>query len=106
MMASDTQNMAVAVSGTAEKPEGIKEIPCTTLDEYCRQQNLWPAFLKVDVEGHEVEALRGATQMLERVSEIIIETHSVQLHADCRDILLGQNFAVTGESHLLFGKRK
>jgi FkbM family methyltransferase len=31
----------------------------TTLDAYCRENNIKPAFIKIDVEGHEMQVING-----------------------------------------------
>lgn len=41
-------------------------VPVTTLDAYARQENLKIGLLKIDVEGAELLALRGARHVLER----------------------------------------
>ena len=50
------------------KPQGREEmIQLTTLDDYCRRQRVDRIdFLKVDVEGHELEVFKGAAGMLAR----------------------------------------
>ena len=43
-------------------------VPSITLDDYCREKNVWPDLLKIDVEGAEWLVLQGAAQMLSRPS--------------------------------------
>jgi FkbM family methyltransferase len=43
------------------KTEFIQSI---SLDEYCKNSNIRPDFLKIDVEGHELEVLKGAEEIL------------------------------------------
>jgi FkbM family methyltransferase len=43
------------------KTEKIQSI---SLDEYCSRSNIRPDFLKIDVEGHELEVLKGAEEIL------------------------------------------
>lgn len=46
---------------TAQTSEHTIEIPAFTLDSYCQAQGLEPPdLIKIDVEGHETEVLRGA----------------------------------------------
>lgn len=58
-------------------PEKIKliEVECRTLDQILQQQNLTPFIdiLKVDVEGAELDVVRGAQLALQRVRRIQIE---------------------------------
>lgn len=39
-------------------------VPMTTLDEFCRSRSVEPDWLFLDVEGHEVAALRGGRQLI------------------------------------------
>lgn len=42
-----------------------EEIQLSTIDTYCRENNIHRVhFLKLDIEGHELSALKGASQML------------------------------------------
>ena len=48
-------------------------IPILTIDEFCEQENIAPLdFIKCDVEGHEIEVLRGARKVLERDQPTIL----------------------------------
>jgi hypothetical protein len=48
----------------------------------------FPCLIKVDVDGGEVEVLRGASELLrQRRIDWLIETHSLELEHDCRAIL-------------------
>jgi FkbM family methyltransferase len=40
------------------------DVPVVQLDEYCRGRKLRPAFIKIDVEGHESAVLAGAREVL------------------------------------------
>lgn len=42
----------------------VQSIATTTLDQYCLQQQLYPHFLKIDVEGNEWNVLKGAEDIL------------------------------------------
>lgn len=54
--------------------EGLREIPMFTLTELMAQKQLpAPALVKIDVDGAEMQILRGAEDMFDRVSAIVIE---------------------------------
>jgi FkbM family methyltransferase len=51
-------------------------VPLTSIDVWCAAHNLWPDVLLLDIEGFEIEALRGARQALARSRPVIvIEMH-------------------------------
>lgn len=55
---------------------GTIEIRTTTLDEFWEQEKLGdrvPRFLKMDIEGHELSALRGAENVLARCPMVMLE---------------------------------
>src|SRR5262249_31603035 len=52
------------------------DIPMTTIDHFCSVHNLAPTLLKIDIEGFEFYALRGARQTLTRYRPtVIVELH-------------------------------
>jgi hypothetical protein len=56
-----------------------------------RLDELGPAdFIKVDVDGGELDVLRSAGETLGRVSGLIVETHSPDLERDCGRLLMDQ----------------
>jgi Methyltransferase FkbM domain len=55
-----------------------------------------PDLVKLDVEGKEVAALRGATRLLtERRPHFIVETHSQELDTACHDLLSDHGYEIT-----------
>jgi len=59
------------------------------LDDIAFGEGFAPGMIKMDIDGGEVEALRGATRILRDVRpHLIIETHSIELERDC-GLLLG-----------------
>jgi len=48
-----------------------------------------PCFMKIDVDGFELDVLEGARTLLqERKVRLLIETHSKQLEQGCQSILM------------------
>jgi predicted RNA methylase len=54
-----------------------------------------PGFLKVDVDGGELDVLRSAGDTLREVPGLIVETHSHDLERACGEVMREQGFAVT-----------
>lgn len=53
--------------------EHEEKIEVTTLDFWAHSKNLLPNFIKIDVEGHELEVLKGGTNTLKSVRVIQFE---------------------------------
>lgn len=51
-----------------------------TLDTYCAEHGVRPEFLKIDVQGYELEVLKGAAGMLESVEVILTEVNHTELY--------------------------
>jgi len=47
-------------------------VPTVTLDHYCRESELRPALVKIDVEGAELLVLEGCREVLRRARPIVI----------------------------------
>ncbi|MCB0862220.1 MAG: FkbM family methyltransferase [Solirubrobacterales bacterium] len=56
------------------------EVPVSTLDDETSRPLARPALLKMDVQGFELDALRGATATLEEVDVALIECSFVELY--------------------------
>jgi FkbM family methyltransferase len=78
--AANTSSLSRASALTGEKlvRSPIRNVrrPATTIDAFCRQRGVRPRVVKLDVEGAEVLALRGASQWLsERDGLLLLEIH-------------------------------
>ncbi|MEZ6234082.1 MAG: FkbM family methyltransferase [Phycisphaerales bacterium] len=55
-----------------------------------------PNILKMDIEGAEAAALRGAKRMLERARPLVfLATHGPDIHAECLDLLRSVGYRVS-----------
>ena len=54
-----------------KKPKGLKEIvrrvQMTTLDTYCKSNDLYPEVIKIDVEGAELRVLKGLRMTIKQL---------------------------------------
>lgn len=88
-------------SGTGRISNTGVEIVLKTLDSYDLEG---VTFIKIDVEGHELEVLKGALQTIERTKpDLLVETH---LGVDILDVMsiLPQGYSyekITHETHYL-----
>lgn len=57
-----------ALAATAEQTR----VPVTTIDEYCRTSYSLPDVLLLDIEGFEIEALRGARDTIQKLRPIVV----------------------------------
>lgn len=74
--ASDGASGANAVVAAAHAGGGVITVPTTSVDAFCDTHGLRPAVIKIDVEGEELEVLRGARRTLSLPSvQIFLELH-------------------------------
>lgn len=69
------------------------EVATITIDEFIRQQNITPDFIKIDVEGAEYKVLNGMLNTLKQNSlTLLIEIHVSHLlkyyHTNYKDVLM------------------
>jgi FkbM family methyltransferase len=81
-------------TGRLDEAEGDVTVTVLTLDHAAHVHGM-PRLVKVDVEGAEVEALQGATEILNRgESAFLVEAHSEDLEERCRALLRGYHYDV------------
>lgn len=57
------------------------------LDTILAPHNLEIAIMKIDIEGSEAEAIKGARETLSRTKRLVVEYHSPELRRDVRNLL-------------------
>jgi FkbM family methyltransferase len=73
---------------------GNIEVECTTIDAFIRESGISPEILKMDIEGAEIQALRGARYCLSEIRpEIILSVHDGLLD-ECLGILSGYDYNI------------
>lgn len=75
--AHKTKNISSPGASLNNKFEGQKIantelIQSVRLDDYCQNKHIYPNFLKIDVEGHELEVLKGAENILKNYRPAIL----------------------------------
>ena len=80
--------------------DGAILLTATSVDQFCDRHRLTPAFIKVDVEGAELEVLRGARRTIARAGDglrLYVEMHPSQWAASGTSIeAMEQELAVQG----------
>lgn len=98
-------NMAYAGEIRANSKAKEVKVKCWRIDDFCETNQINPNYIKIDVEGHEVEALKGGINTLREAKKVVVECHSDQLLADCRLILEDCGFSCNAAGGLLFGSK-
>lgn len=82
----------------------IIDIQCITLDDYVTNHER-PNLIKVDIEGAEVEALRGATKLMHsnNAPEWLITAHSTELAHEVIDLLKEAGYQIGDFPHMIHG---
>lgn len=89
----------------------LLKVEALTLDEIVRSYGIKRVNLvKIDVEGNEMEVLRGGEKSLELIDKIVIECHSKQLKEQVSSFLKGKGFSQVLQkklerTYLLYFKR-
>jgi len=73
---------------------GEYEVEVVKLDDFI-SKNLIPSVIKIDVEGEELNVLRGAKNLLEKYKPtIFLSTHSQELYEKCSVFLKSLNYEI------------
>lgn len=72
---------------------GGDAVDMTTLDEYCDANGVDPDLIKIDVEGHEAEVLRGAREIIARCDPILyVENDRREKSRELIDLITGMGY--------------
>jgi FkbM family methyltransferase len=67
-------------SGVGATPENSELLPVTTIDAFVADRQLLPDFAKIDVEGMELDVLRGGERTFrDLIKTIVLEVHYAEL---------------------------
>jgi FkbM family methyltransferase len=79
-------------------------VEAVTLDDFCRQNSIYRVgLLKIDVEGAEIEILKGARETLGLTDWLVCECHSATLSKTSETMLAAQNFRKISEKKASLG---
>jgi FkbM family methyltransferase len=74
----DISHSQVAPQATEGRPH--RKVPMTTLDDFLAQRDLpEPYLLKIDIDGHELAAIAGASETLKKCTVVIVEAQIAEL---------------------------
>jgi FkbM family methyltransferase len=73
------------------------KIKVTTIDNVCREWGVAPAFIKMDIEGAEFEAVQGMLQTLQSIRPVVLLEVSRQ-HHECWEFFKAAGYDVLDES--------
>ena len=62
---------------------GFEEVEMTTLNEYFSNKNFNYNLITLDVQGYELEVLKGSTNILDKVDYILCEVNRAELYIGC-----------------------
>src|SRR5215510_10698043 len=92
---------AVAESHGVRLKKHVAEVPVTTLDAYVQAHKLCPDFIKMDIEGAELNALLGSSSTLAHVRGLMVEV--TRNHAAVASLLREKGFRIfSAEGEELF----
>ena len=65
-----------------KKTKEIYEVETNTIDDYFRSLDLQNSLLKIDVEGHELNVLRGSKNSIKKIDFVLIENQFFHIYKD------------------------
>jgi FkbM family methyltransferase len=104
--ANDNRGGRLAASSAVNSKSSTQSISVEvfTIADVIREKQLGPPeLLKIDVEGAELDVLKGTGNYISSVKAIHLETHGPRLRAECLRWLQDNGFSVVGEREDLPG---
>jgi FkbM family methyltransferase len=83
-----------------ENFNAVSRVKSISLDSLCKNLNLWPDLVKIDIEGFELEAFKNAKELLKRKPKIILALHPEFIKkrdknpSEVLEILLENNYKI------------
>jgi FkbM family methyltransferase len=100
------KSTSTIINQTENMNTGIK-ITCTSLDEYCSQNNIKPNGIKIDVEGSEYLVIKGAYNTLNQYKPwILLEYHEHLMSENDRENMWNQLQTLNYETSIIDDSRK
>jgi FkbM family methyltransferase len=90
----DELNMNKEAAGIDSMEKTVVEVPCTTLDDFLLQARVPPpSFIKIDVEGAEVNVLNGMKDTLKN-NDIVLMVEVTEKAREVFSLLIGADFQI------------
>lgn len=81
--------------------DGNVKVNCISLNQFTKEANLRPPnVMKIDIEGAEYTALRGASDLLQKSRiKLFLSVHTASLYEQCRQLLTDLGYTVETLRH-------
>jgi FkbM family methyltransferase len=75
-MRTNWHHLEAVPDGVSEQTAGLARVVCRPLDDVCEDHQFVPDLIKIDVEGFELQCLKGLVQtLLDRRPVVLLEIH-------------------------------
>lgn len=75
------ETVSSVLSETEKRDQPFVELPMRKLDDVVMEQNSgFPAMIKLDVQGYELEVLKGAAQCLQHAEVVLMEVSLIEIN--------------------------
>jgi FkbM family methyltransferase len=100
-VSNSPENTLSSTHGRLPQAEGTP-VTVTTIDAFCTANSIAPTWIKIDIEGFEIHALRGASQTLARHRPtVVVEMHPMNwpetgvTRSQAEDVLAALRYRLT-----------